>query len=510
MDRNQPTNYDYAPPNRTSGLAIASLVLGILGLTCISILGAIPAVICGHVALSNIKDSRGALGGRGLGIAGLVTGYVGMVLGFFLLTAIAIPNFIRARNMAIAVRCENNLRQIDQAKNQWALEHNAKLGAVPSETDLKPYLTNGLPACPGGGTYTIGPVGSDPACSNPQHRLSQFSPANTEASAPVERSIVVSTVSSTAPQPAIPANAVGYFIPAKDRADMVPDTKSNILYISAAGSVLRYRLTTKQFLPPLALGGDLRGMDISPDNKTLAVADAAGGNGQILIHLVDLSTGTDKPVSFSAAMQESGTFAVAFGADGQVWISSSMRGSGFLPLRRYNPANGTFTKFQSVSQDTMLTASADRQRIAFAESHMSPGSYGQMACGAAQLPSNPMRADFPVYEIGISRDGTQLAVPTYQNLILAGSSVPSLAEREIIAAVYHPQHDYLFVARAGTSLVSVYSTANYLKVKDLDFGEQFDWVGNQAFKSGRLRLSQDGKYLFCTVNGGVRYAETGL
>jgi hypothetical protein len=70
----------FANPNppQTSGLAVWSLVLGILSLPCLSIFSAIPAVICGHKALSRINYSRGSLSGKGLAIAGLVTGYVGI------------------------------------------------------------------------------------------------------------------------------------------------------------------------------------------------------------------------------------------------------------------------------------------------------------------------------------------------------------------------------------------------------------------------------------------------
>jgi hypothetical protein len=60
---------------RTSGLAVASLVLGIVWILWI---GSVLAVIFGHVALSQIKRSYGALTGRGMAIAGLVLGYLGI------------------------------------------------------------------------------------------------------------------------------------------------------------------------------------------------------------------------------------------------------------------------------------------------------------------------------------------------------------------------------------------------------------------------------------------------
>lgn len=79
------------PPVRpqTSGLSIASLVLGILALC--GGLTAIPAIICGHLGLRQIKKSGGQTNGTGLAITGLVIGYLGLVcavgLGLFFMGA---------------------------------------------------------------------------------------------------------------------------------------------------------------------------------------------------------------------------------------------------------------------------------------------------------------------------------------------------------------------------------------------------------------------------------------
>ena len=64
-----------------SGLAIASLVCGILGIVfCYGhALGAIPAVICGHMALNRIRSAQHPIAGRGMAIAGLIMGYLGLL-----------------------------------------------------------------------------------------------------------------------------------------------------------------------------------------------------------------------------------------------------------------------------------------------------------------------------------------------------------------------------------------------------------------------------------------------
>jgi hypothetical protein len=70
--------------------------------------------------------------------------------------------------------CINNLRQIDGAKQQWALEHNKTADAAPTAQDIVPYFKDQvIPACPAGGAYTANAVGQVPTCSIPGHALTQ-------------------------------------------------------------------------------------------------------------------------------------------------------------------------------------------------------------------------------------------------------------------------------------------------------------------------------------------------
>jgi hypothetical protein len=164
-------------PRKSPALAVWSLVLGILSLTCFWLLAAIPAVICGHMAYGRIRRSAGALSGQGLALAGIITGYlsiaISIALSIFvlpLLLAIAIPNFVKARETAQTNACISNLRQLDGAKQQWALEKQKTDTATPTAQDLEPYLKGTL-ICPAGGAYTLHTVGEKPTCSIPNHEL---------------------------------------------------------------------------------------------------------------------------------------------------------------------------------------------------------------------------------------------------------------------------------------------------------------------------------------------------
>jgi hypothetical protein len=75
------------PPN--SVLAIISMIAGIAGFVALPLIGHIAAVICGHLALNEINNSQGRLGGKGFATAGLILGYIGLGL-----TALLIIFFI--------------------------------------------------------------------------------------------------------------------------------------------------------------------------------------------------------------------------------------------------------------------------------------------------------------------------------------------------------------------------------------------------------------------------------
>ena len=134
--------YAALTPPQNSGLAITSLVLGCLGfLTCG--LTAIPAVICGHIALSQIGKSAGRLAGSGMAIGGLVTGYLTTLLLLIstiaVLAGMALPVFGEVKDRGDLTKALSNAKQIGIACRIYATDNDGKF--PPKLEDLVPdYL----------------------------------------------------------------------------------------------------------------------------------------------------------------------------------------------------------------------------------------------------------------------------------------------------------------------------------------------------------------------------------
>ncbi|MBU0694496.1 MAG: DUF4190 domain-containing protein [Candidatus Omnitrophica bacterium] len=138
---------------KTLGIAIASLVCGCLIL--IPLLGAILAIAAltlGIIALVKISKNKETLKGQGLAIAGIVLGSIGIILIpiIALLSAIAIPNFLRARMNASNASAEATLRALSTAAESYATVNKGEypLSVFDLTTAEPPYLSRNYLAEP--------------------------------------------------------------------------------------------------------------------------------------------------------------------------------------------------------------------------------------------------------------------------------------------------------------------------------------------------------------------------
>jgi hypothetical protein len=86
-----------------------------------------------------------------------------------LVTFCVIPRFIRAHASSGKPMCFPRLWQIDEAKQQFALENKLSLGDSVDEAAVSAYIKGGFQKCPQGGRYTLGKIGEPPRCDFPLH-----------------------------------------------------------------------------------------------------------------------------------------------------------------------------------------------------------------------------------------------------------------------------------------------------------------------------------------------------
>ena len=126
-----------SPEAKTSGLAIASFALGILGF-CTFFITAIPAIILGIVALVKIAKSGGKLKGNGLAITGIVVPSVSVlfVLPIMLMLGILMPALARTRQIAFRMTCGTNLSGLGKAMLIYANDYDDKFPTPSKWCDL--------------------------------------------------------------------------------------------------------------------------------------------------------------------------------------------------------------------------------------------------------------------------------------------------------------------------------------------------------------------------------------
>lgn len=138
-----------------SGLAITSMVLGIMSFVGCSIITGIPAIITGHIALNRTRKSPQQFGGGGLAVSGLALGYASLVFLpiIAILAGLLLPALAKAKAKAQQITCVSNMKQIGLAARMWSNDNGGKF---PPDFQS---MSNGLATpkilvCPGDGSRT--------------------------------------------------------------------------------------------------------------------------------------------------------------------------------------------------------------------------------------------------------------------------------------------------------------------------------------------------------------------
>lgn len=108
---------------------------------------------------------------KGFAIAGLVISTISLLMAIVMIPmmiAIAVPSFLRAREISRRNACLENLSKLDGAKQQWAIETNYYGTSSPGWAELvgEDKYIRSMPACPAGGTYSLETLHEDPTCTH--------------------------------------------------------------------------------------------------------------------------------------------------------------------------------------------------------------------------------------------------------------------------------------------------------------------------------------------------------
>jgi hypothetical protein len=304
-----------------------------------------------------------------------------------------------------------------------------------------------------------------------------------------------------------------FTITAPDRTDMVYDSRRQILYVTSGPSVLRYSLKTKKFLSAINLGGTLIGIDLSPNGNTLAVADET----VMSLNLVDLLTLKFRKLPIQPGENEVGLYDVAWGSDTMVYAAAALPAgwTGWVSLLKVNPQNGSAKVIggETVTNYTVLRASADRKVIGFAQGDISDGRWGAINVkkGTVTLQDGDKGTSWYNYDIAVANDGTRFSLPTYGGLFIYDNTFTQIwtlgqyAVQYFDGVAYSPTSGNLYAAQAGSDTINVYSGKTFQQIGTYRVGVTFPGNENIPFSNGVLRFSKNGVLLFVSVPGGIDY-----
>jgi hypothetical protein len=304
------------------------------------------------------------------------------------------------------------------------------------------------------------------------------------------------------------ALAQSTLIPLPARRDMVFDHSGNYLYISTSeGWVRRYNIAAAQLEPGYNLGGSLNGLDIAPDDSFVLVAQSTPGASQGTFHRVQLSNGEITDISYTRASGETGGWDVAIAANNIALVSTQFSGIGSTPLRQIDLTTNTITGRSDVPgavpagrvrQNTAITRSADATRLYLLDN---PG----FTYSATTNTFGP-RATSAGVTAAVDRTGS--AVVTTLSGFVSLDTVSGFNYLHTFSAVnsgvaFDAVQDRFYGVSSTTSQIVAYDATTFAELYRLNIGETVP-SGTQAFGTGTLVASGDGRFLALATAEGVR------
>ena len=316
-------------------------------------------------------------------------------------------------------------------------------------------------------------------------------------------------------------------IPLTTRRDMVFDHAGKYLYVSTAdGFVRRYNIAAAQVDAEYNLGGSLLGMDISPDDSFLLVAQDKATSTQGTIHRLDLGTGSMTNITYTRTASEAAAWDVKIAANGTAFFTTHDTGySGTLqvPLRQIDLATnaikvrtdapgsgsngllrGSTAIYRNASGTRLFLLEYYGQEVSFTYDSATD-SFGSRAYRDTASPSDAMGA--------VDRTGSIVATSrAWKTCLDTAPDFRFLRQLSIYPTggiAFHPTQDLLYVVTSGTypgSRILAIDTNTYAEVHRVDIAES--GFSYEQFFFGGLVASHNGEYLALSTNSGIHLIKT--
>ena len=322
--------------------------------------------------------------------------------------------------------------------------------------------------------------------------------------------------------PIRPARADGTFIAAANRTDFVHDTRRGKIYVSNGNQIIIYDVATGQSWNYNEFSGRITGnLDISPDGQTLAVAlTGAPGTASTYARppfaLIDLNTFQERPLS-GATNSIYGANSVAFDNAGTLFVNVREE-YGYGTTFCYNLTTGEWKRTPVNGSAPLFVTTPDHERVGFATRGTSPGDWGYInpQTGASVALNSWSDGGGFNYELGLSADGKQFAVPRYGSFNIYNDQGTRLASlggynpnvsgiNAAMGVAYDPKNARFFAPWCDTNQVRIFDSLSFAQIGAYNFETIFGWQGNASMTKGHTRVSDDGSLLMVSVDGGVRW-----
>jgi hypothetical protein len=288
------------------------------------------------------------------------------------------------------------------------------------------------------------------------------------------------------------------------------------LFATSGNRLVKYDLLDCVVHEQLVANRQLMGVDVSPDDQFIAVAASGLTKGKAGFYYKNrYGTRSFPQFTYTPAFYESGTYMPMWMKSNELLMTGMFAGSGWVPMRQFEPISGGSIQQISVRQNSML-AGSDAGMTAIVESNISSGPLHAWHNKSQAVVATVNTAWF-VYEVAVNPAGTRYVVPTYNGAYvydLVGSTfnqaglIGQYANHGPVGAVFSPDATKLITADWSWN-----TPANRgIKLRDARTLEllgtldsyPFPSTGNHALGQGRLSRSPDGHWLAATIGGGIR------